>query len=76
MPVKPKKESFNFEKQLERLNYLVSKMEQGNLPLENSLKYFEEGVSIIRQCQKVLINAEQKVRLLTKENKLKDFSEK
>jgi len=76
MPVKSKKESFNFEKQLERLNYLVSKMEQGDLPLENSLKYFEEGVSIIRQCQKVLINAEQKVRLLTKENKLKDFSEK
>ncbi|OGT95678.1 MAG: exodeoxyribonuclease VII small subunit [Gammaproteobacteria bacterium RIFOXYB2_FULL_38_6] len=65
MATSPKKTAFQFEKQMQRLNHLVSQMEQGDLPLEDSLKYFEEGISIIRQCQKVLQDAEQKVKVLT-----------
>jgi len=61
-----KKAELNFEKSLERLNLLVSKMEQGNLPLEQSLQYFEEGIHIIRDCQEALQKAEQKVQILTK----------
>ena len=60
-----KKENIDFEKSLDKLNTLVEKMEQGNLPLEDSLKYFEEGVGLIRQCQDALNKAEQKVKILT-----------
>jgi len=64
MSNKPK----SFEKALEELNQLVDKMEQGGLSLEESLKAFEKGVSLTRQCQKSLKDAEQKVEILLKKN--------
>lgn len=70
--------TFNFEKSLEKLNTLVEKMEQGNLTLEASLKHFEEGVALIRQCQDALNKAEQKVKILTEaegKDALKDFND-
>lgn len=60
------KKTIDFEKSLTKLNALVEKMEQGNLPLEQSLKNFEEGIELIRHCQRALNEAEQKVQLLTK----------
>jgi exodeoxyribonuclease VII small subunit len=71
------KQAFNFEKSLAELNQLVDKMEQGNLPLEDSLKHFEDGIKLIRGCQKALSDAEQKVQILTAKNggeALEDFS--
>lgn len=59
-------EPCDFEKSLQQLNQLVEKMEAGQLSLEASLQCFEEGVAIIRQCQKALQTAEQKVQMLTK----------
>ncbi|MBT8506521.1 exodeoxyribonuclease VII small subunit [Coxiella-like endosymbiont of Rhipicephalus sanguineus] len=59
MPQKKEKE-FNFEKALDQLTELVEIMEQGSLPLEESLKKFEIGVNLIRNCQLVLTEAEQK----------------
>jgi len=64
MPTK-KTTSIDFEKSLEKLNTLVEKMEEGNLSLEASLKSFEEGIALIRQCQEALSTAEQKVKILT-----------
>lgn len=43
-------------------------MEHGDLPLEQSLQFFEEGIEIIRNCQKILAEAEQKVEILMQEN--------
>lgn len=63
-----KSTTFNFEKSLTQLNTLVEKMEQGNLPLEKSLKHFEEGIELIRNCQQALQQAEQKVEILVKNN--------
>lgn len=54
----------DFEKKLTRLEEIVGKMESGNLPLEESLKLFEEGVSHSRECQKLLNEAEEKVKVL------------
>jgi exodeoxyribonuclease VII small subunit len=65
----------NFEKSLEQLNALVEKMEAGQLPLEASLKHFEEGIALIRDCQKELKNAEQKVQILTEQQKLEPFND-
>lgn len=54
----------DFEKKLTRLEQIVEKMESGDLPLEDSLKLFEEGVKLSRECNTQLADAEQKVKLL------------
>lgn len=55
----------DFEKSLTHLNQLIEKMETGQLSLESSLKHFEEGIALIRECQKTLAAAEQKIQILT-----------
>ena len=54
-----------FEKKLE---LLVGSLEKGDLSLEDSLKAFEAGISLTRQCQQTLAAAEQKVQLLVEKN--------
>lgn len=54
----------DFEKRLNRLEEIVGKMETGELALEESLKLFEEGVKLSRECNTQLTEAEQKVKLL------------
>jgi len=58
------KKSFPFEKSITKLEALVERMEGGNLSLEESLKTFEEGIKLTRECQQALKTAEQKVKLL------------
>jgi len=48
------------------LETLVERLEQGDLPLEESLKSFERGVQLTRSCQSALKEAEQKVEILLK----------
>ncbi len=59
-----KKTELNFEKSLHELEQLVEKMEEGDISLEESLKYFERGIALTRSCQKALSEAEQKIRIL------------
>jgi exodeoxyribonuclease VII small subunit len=54
------------EKSLEELEALVTRLESGDLPLEQALKEFEHGVKLTRQCQTALQEAEQKVEILLK----------
>ena len=54
----------DFEKKLSRLEEIVQKMEKGDLALEDSLKLFEEGVKLSRECHQRLNEAETKVKLL------------
>lgn len=54
----------NFEASLARLEEIVKKLEKGDLPLEQSLKLFEEGVKLARVCNKRLEEAERKVEIL------------
>lgn len=61
--MKEKKEN-PFESKLARLEEIVRSMESGQLPLDESLKLFEEGVKISRDCQSELDAAEQKVEIL------------
>lgn len=56
----------DFEKKLERLEDIVTKMESGDLSLEESLKLFEEGVKKSRECHEQLTKAEEKVKVLLK----------
>lgn len=51
-----------FEEKLAKLSQIVERLEEGNdLPLEDSLKLFEEGVGLVRACRETLENAEQRV---------------
>lgn len=53
-----------FEKSLERLETIVRTLEQGTVPLEESLALFEEGVRIARICSKRLDEVEGKIEML------------
>jgi exodeoxyribonuclease VII small subunit len=57
----PEKE-LPFEEALERLEKLVGDLEGGNLPLEDSLRTFEEGVRLVRVCSERLKAAELRIR--------------
>lgn len=65
----PKQQSeFNFEEALQELERLVSSMEEGELSLEDSMKAFEKGIKLTRECQTALQKAEQKVQILLNES--------
>lgn len=55
----------NFEQAMKRLEEIVSVLERGEAPLEESLALFEEGSKLLRQCTVMLDKAEQKVMKLT-----------
>ena len=61
------KSEFNFEEALQELERLVSSMEEGELSLEDSMKAFEKGIKLTRECQTALQKAEQKVQILLTE---------
>jgi exodeoxyribonuclease VII small subunit len=55
-----------FEDALGKLEKIVSKLEEGDIPLEESLKLFEEGIRLSRFCNQKLDEAEKKVEILMK----------
>jgi exodeoxyribonuclease VII small subunit len=57
-----------FEECLTRLEQIVGALETGNLPLEESLKVFEEGITLARRCARYLEDAERRVELLVKDD--------
>ncbi len=64
MPRKKK----TYEEALSKLEEIVALLEKGNMPLEESLKLFEEGTSLSSFCYTTLNNAQQRVIELTKED--------
>ena len=62
-----KKKAVDFEQSLAALEALVIRMEKGDLSLEESLKAFEEGIRLTRECQSRLAAAEQQVQVLMEE---------
>jgi exodeoxyribonuclease VII small subunit len=56
--------SKSFEKSVQALDTIVTKMESGELSLDESLKLFEQGVKLTRECQKTLADAEKKIEKL------------
>ncbi len=63
----------DFEAALAELESLVEQMEGGNMSLDASLKAFERGIALTRQCQSALQAAELKVQALTDDGDLVDF---
>ena len=54
----------DFESSLKKLDSIVEKLEDENINLEDSVKSFEDGVNLVKECQKQLQNAELKIKKL------------
>ena len=75
----PKKETLTFESAISRLEEIVKLLEKGSSSLDDSLKLYEEGISLIRFCNNALDNAESKINILSGDGNgnliEKDFNE-
>ena len=60
----------DFEKSLSKLEEIVQQMEHGELGLEESLKQFEQGIKLAKNCQNALSSAELKINQLIEQNGL------
>ena len=58
----------SFEASLEALEQIVRQLESGDLPLEQSLELFEQGVRLSRECQDRLSQAERRIEVLLRDN--------
>ena len=67
-------ENINIEKLLNELESIVNKMECDDLNVEDSLKSYEKGISLIKNAQSKLKKIEQKVEILSKEGTLENFN--
>ena len=56
-----------FETSLAELEAIVSKLETGDLPLEESLDLFEKGIKLSRECRERLAKAERRIEILMKD---------
>ena len=61
-----KVENLAFDEALERLEQLAAQLEDGDIPLEESLRVYEEAVGLFRHCRTRLNSVEQKLELLTR----------
>ena len=67
-------DKLTFEEAMAELDELVSRMEDGELNLDDSLKAFERGVMLTRKCQEALSQAELRVKTLTDADTLEELS--
>ena len=67
-------ENINLEKLIAELESIVNKMESDDLNVEDSLKSYEKGISLIKNAQNKLNKIEQKVEILSKEGTLENFN--
>ena len=60
------KEKLSFEQALTRLEQIVSQIEGGKVPLEESIEKYAQGIELIKQCRAILESAERKIQVLAK----------
>ena len=72
-----KKESASLEKSLQRLQKIVEQLERGDVPLEEALELYEEGIALSKACGEKLNQAELTIKRLGKdmEGRLKLFDQ-
>jgi len=56
-----------FEQSLTRLEKIVESLEQGEVPLENAIELYEEGIELSKECMETLSKAELKIKKLSKD---------
>jgi len=62
----------SFEQAIKELTGIVGKIEQGEIPLQDSLSQYEKGMALIKHCREILQKAEKRIEKITKEEKSGD----
>lgn len=60
--------NLKFEQALSKLEAMIQKLEDGNLPLDESLKVFEEGMVLVQFCEQKLSEAEGTIEMIMKKD--------
>jgi len=60
-------DKLSFEEAIKELTDIVGKIEQGQIPLQDSLEQYEKGMALIKQCRTILQKAEERIEKITKE---------
>jgi len=75
MEEKKKGRKFKFEEALSELEEIVSRLDSGELSLDEMLEQFERGIKLVRSCQKFLEQAQKKVEILIADSEKFEFKE-
>ena len=67
MPSKKINTATSFEQSLRRLEQIVDELEQGEVPLDDALKMYEEGIELSKACVEKLTQAELRIKKLSKD---------
>jgi len=62
----------SFEESIKELTNIVSKIEQGQIPLQDSLQQYEKGMALIKHCRTILNKAEKRIEKITREEASED----
>jgi len=65
-------EKLAFEGAIKELTNIVGKIEQGQIPLQDSLEQYEKGMELIKHCRTILQKAEKRIEKISKEEKIDD----
>lgn len=65
-------DKMSFEEAIKELTNIVGKIEQGQIPLQDSLEQYEKGMALIKQCRTILHKAEERIEKITKEQEKED----
>jgi len=60
-------DKLGFEEAIKELTNIVGKIEQGQIPLQDSLEQYEKGMALIKQCRTILQKAEERIEKITRE---------
>jgi exodeoxyribonuclease VII small subunit len=75
MMAKNKDNETSFEQDLERLDEIVKRLEEGDLPLEEAVSLFKEGTALSRKCSKKLDEAEARIEMIVEDGEKLDKKE-
>jgi exodeoxyribonuclease VII small subunit len=59
--------NLSFEEAIKKLTAIVAKIEQGEIPLQDSLEQYEKGMALIKHCRDILQKAEKRIEKISKE---------
>jgi exodeoxyribonuclease VII small subunit len=60
-------DKLSFEQAIKELTSIVGKIEQGEIPLQDSLTQYEKGMALIKHCREILQKAEKRIETISKE---------
>jgi len=67
--------NLSFEEAIKELTAIVAKIEQGEIPLQDSLEQYEKGMALIKHCRGILQKAEKRIEKISKEEEPEDGSQ-